>query len=191
MNAARLCLLALLVAAPAAPAWAKDEIIDTRKKAPQAPPNPLRDIADDMTQAARYLQAIKVGELTRDKQDEIIEKLEKLIEAARQQQQASSGQGSGKRRQQRKPQPQPASQQQKSQQAAKAQQQQQSQGNRPGMGRAGRRGEQGDIHTDAQEWGNLPPSVRDALLQTLGEGFPHKYRALLQRYYRAISKPPE
>ncbi len=70
-----------------------------------------------------------------------------------------------------------------------AAQQQEQQAPRPGMGRPGQGEGTGELHTDAEEWGNLPPAIRDQLLQTQGEGFPLKYRELLRRYYRELAKP--
>ena len=62
---------------------------------------------------------------------------------------------------------------------------------RPGFGPGGKDGAKGQLHTDAEEWGNLPPAIRDQLLNIQGEGFPLKYRELLRRYYRELAKPRE
>ena len=180
-------------------AWPKDEILPTKQKPRdrQGPENPLHNIADDMSAVARWLKEAMTGDTTQDTQQKIIEKLEKLIEAARQQseKQPQGGQGDSQK-QQKKPEPQPASQQQKEQETkqqqkpASAQEQEQKQ-QRPGLGRRGTDGPPGALHTDSKEWGDLPPAIRDQLLQTQGEGFPLKYRELLRRYYRELAKPRE
>jgi TolA-binding protein len=175
-------------------ALAKDELIPTDKRSEnrqQKPPNPLDNVAGEMYSSARRLEKAQTDETTQDIQDRIIEQLEKLIEAARQQQQQQQqqNQSQARRRQQKASQPQPAAGQQ--QQKATQQQQTQQPAQKPGVGPAGRGKAEGPIHTDAQEWGNLPPAIRDQLLQTQGEGFPLKYRELLRRYYRALAKPGE
>ena len=190
----RSALLVLLIL-PAV-ARAKDEIIPTRRKTRQRQEkqNPLHDVADDMATAARRLAEAKTADTTQDVQKTVIRKLEHLIELARQQSQQPPKGGEDqqkKQRQQQQKQPKPASQsqQQKAKQQSAAQKQQQS--SRPGFG-PGAKGEgKGKLHTDAAEWGNLPPAVRDQLLQTQGEGFPLKYRELLRRYYRQLAKPRE
>ena len=189
------CLFVLL--ATAWLAWAKEEIIPTKPKARQrhGPQNPLHDVADDMDTAARRLKEAKTDDTTQETQETIIKKLELLIEQARQQSQRppKGGQSdSKKRQQQKKQQPKPASK--KEQEEARkraAQQKQKKQTSRPGIGRPGSGTPDGALHTDAEEWGNLPPSIREQLLQTQGEGFPLKYRELLRRYYRELFKPRE
>jgi TolA-binding protein len=188
--------IALLVASLAlgATGLAKDELIPTDKRSQnrqQKPPNPLDNVAGEMYSSARRLEKAQTDETTQDIQDRIIEQLEKLIEAARQQQQQQQqqNQSQAKRRQQRASQPQPSAGQQ--QQKKPIQQQTQQPAQKPGVGPAGRGKSEGPIHTDAQEWGNLPPAIRDQLLQTQGEGFPLKYRELLRRYYRDLAQPEE
>jgi len=189
-------LLAVLLTV-ASPAWAKEELIPTKRRSRQrqGPPNPLREVADDMHVVGRRLQEAKTGELTQDKEKTIVEKLDKLIDAARRQQQKQSkgGQGKAQQRQKKRPQPKPASQkkQKQAKKPAAAKKKQQKQSPRPGLGRPGSGKPTGPIHTDAGEWGDLPPAIREQLLQTQGEGFPLKYRELLRRYYRELSKPRE
>jgi outer membrane biosynthesis protein TonB len=192
----------LLAAAP--PSLAKEELIPTGKKrrAEQGPPNPLREVSGDMKQVAGRIGKANTGDETQKQQDAILEKLQQLVEQAQkqqqqQQQQSSSSKSQAKRRQKQQPQPKPdpkksqKKQQAKKKQAAKKKQQAQQQKNRPGLGRQGEGRGTGRLHTDAEEWGMLPPAVRDELLQTRGEGFPLKYRELLRRYYRELARPRE
>jgi len=181
-------------------AWAKEELIPTKPKTRerQGPPNPLHDVADDMDGVARRLKDAKTDDTTQDAQQAIVDKLDQLIEQAKQQSEKppQGGQGdSEKKQQQQKKEEQPKSAEQKKQQEEqakkKAQAEKQKQTERPGIGRAGSGTPEGALHTDAEEWGNLPPAIRDQLLQTQGEGFPLKYRELLRRYYRELSKPRE
>ncbi len=198
--------LALLLALGPA-AGAKEELIPTdpeRRQRQEGPPNPLREVSDDMVAAARRLQKILTGDETQDIQKAILDKLDQLVEQARKQQQQQQppprGQGGSqkKQRQPKQPQPQPASAKQKDEpkeqekpDRAKAKQQQQQQSKRPGIGRPGQGRGEGRLHTDAEEWGMLPPAIREQLLQTRGEGFPLRYRELLRRYYRELAKPRE
>ena len=36
-------------------------------------------------------------------------------------------------------------------------------------------------------WGNLPPKLREQILQSKTDGFPPGYEALLQSYYRRLA----
>jgi len=191
---------ALLLALALLPvAWGKDELIPTKPKARTrlGKQNPLHDVADDMDTVARRLKVAKTGDTTQDGQKAIVHKLDRLIEMARQQAQKppKGGDGSQKKRQQqqKKRQPKPDSQKKKGQQQQKktAPAQKQQRTARPGIGPAAKGEGTGKLHTDAEEWGNLPPAIRDQLLQTQGQGFPLKYRELLRRYYRELAKPRE
>jgi hypothetical protein len=188
----------------AALGWAKEELIPTspKSKEREAPPNPLRDVSGDMHTAGRLLQEAKTGDTTQEIEKAIVDKLEILIEAARQQQEKESkgGEGEAKQRQEKKPQPKPddaekkkAEEEARKQQLEKmkAQKEVKKPSDRPGIGKAGSGEATGPLQTDAEEWGKLPPAIRDQLLQTQGEGFPLKYRELLRRYYRMLSKQKE
>lgn len=56
---------------------------------------------------------------------------------------------------------------------------------------AGGPGGQGDmINPDdqTQQWGNLPPRQREAIMQSQTEGFPPGYESILQSYYRRLAQ---
>ena len=197
MNRFHCLKLAILLLALPGLAWPKEEILPTKRgQRPRQgqPQNPLHSVADDMDGVARRLTETKTDDATQDAQGGIVRKLEALIEAARQQsqKQPKGGKGDAQKRQP-KPQPQPSPEEQKKQ-AEKDKQnttQKQERTSRPSIGKAGSGTPDGALHTDDQEWGNLPPAIRDQLLQTQGEGFPLKYRELLRRYYRQLAKPRE
>lgn len=199
-SVSRTVLALLLAIAPLAAA--KDELIPTdRKRRPDEPPNPLREVSGDMGRVARRLTETKTADGTQDMQKAILEKLDDLVDEARKQeqkkQQQKSKSGQSKSRKPRQPQPKPHPKQAgrkeprpKQQKTAKKQRQPQDR-TRPGLGRPGQGHGSGGLHTDAEEWGILPPAIREQLLQTRGEGFPLKYRELLRRYYRELAKPRE
>ena len=113
-------------------------------------------------------------------QQDILLKLDKLIDQARQNQSQS---------QQRKPQPQSDQQNhQQQQQQQSSQQQQQQQGESQG----------GNVpRQDAQlrppppgasaAWGDLPPHVRDALMQGFSDRFSSSYERMTEEYYKRLA----
>ena len=190
-------LLIFLLALPSL-ATAKDELIPTERKTrdrQEGPPNPLYEVASDMEAVARRIRVEKTADTTQDRQKAIVEKLDLLIEAARQQSQqppkSDQDQEKKQRQQQPKQQPKPdeAQQQKKEQEKKQAAEKKEQEAQRPGFGPGGKDGAKGELHTDAEEWGNLPPAIREQLLNVQGEGFPLKYRELLRRYYRELAKP--
>ncbi|HUT35431.1 MAG TPA: hypothetical protein VNE39_18225 [Planctomycetota bacterium] len=196
-----LSLLCLLLALPAS-VWAKDEIIPTKKgrgRDPRADDNPMYDVADDMDTVARRLTEAKTDDTTQEVQQAIIEKLEKLIEQAQKEseKQPPSGKGdSQQRKPESKPQPKPSPEEEQKRKAEErekksAAKEEEKKTDRPGIGRPGQGDPSGALDTNAEEWGNLPPAIREQLLQSQGEGFPLKYRELLRRYYLELSKPRE
>jgi outer membrane biosynthesis protein TonB len=198
LAAAVLCLVALT-----ALAWADDEILPGKKgriRDSREQDNPMYDVANDMGLAARRLGEGKTDDTTQDVQEKIIEKLDKLIEQARKEseKQPQGGKGDSKQRKpEPKPQPKPSPEEQQKEAERQKQEkkpmtaEEKKKSERPGIGRPGEGEPSGKMQTDAEEWGNLPPAIRDQLLQSQGEGFPLKYRELLRRYYLELSKPRE
>ena len=134
-------------------------------------------------------------------QESILERLDQLIEAAQQQQQSSSsssGSGSGQ-----------SSNQDSSAQNAGQQDGQQpgDPGQQPGAAQAGGASEnpgefspgavgpinpgQGAIDELRQEWGALPPRLRDELSNGLDEPYSPVYRELTEAYYRRLAEEAE
>ncbi len=121
-------------------------------------------------------------------QQDILRKLDALIDAAEknaQQQQSKSRQKSQQQQQQ--------DQQQQGQQSSQAQAQQQQQGQRQGTqagdGVPGQAAQPGTGLTGAAaNWGNLPQHVRDALTEGKSDRFSSMYRAMTEEYYKRLAE---
>ncbi|MFZ4573105.1 MAG: hypothetical protein ACOYN0_01830 [Phycisphaerales bacterium] len=132
---------------------------------------------------------------TQRMQEDTLKLLDKMLDEAQK-----------RRRKQQKQQQQQQQQQQQSQQSqqqqAQSQQQQQQQGkdkqgseaqSNPDGGGNNSKGTDGDLNAltgKEGSWGNLPPHVRDALRQGLGDRFSSMYRAMTEQYYRRLAKDP-
>ncbi len=129
---------------------------------------------DSLDEIARIMDSIKVrlnhgraGKRVRDEEQEVIDKLSKMIEEKEQQlqqmQAQSSGQGGGN-------------------QSDKPMQDSQL----PGGGGAG------DVDAKKMsknsDWGNLPPKERKQALQELGKEFPSHYRDVIEEYFRNLAR---
>lgn len=120
-------------------------------------------------------------------QEDIIKKLEQVLDGMQQQQQQQS---SSKSKQQQRQTPQQPQSSQKSQQQAS----QPSQGDNrtettpPGL-------QQGALKPTLEgaraAWGSLPQRVRDMLLQGSGDRFSAKYQAMTEAYYRKLAEDKE
>lgn len=49
-------------------------------------------------------------------------------------------------------------------------------------------GELGDEGADSEQFGDLPPRMRDRILQARQAGFPKEYEEYLERYYRRLAR---
>ncbi|MHC5001735.1 MAG: hypothetical protein ACYTJ0_01290 [Planctomycetota bacterium] len=140
-------------------------------------------------------QDFDAGLGTQRVQEEILRKLDQLIEYAKQQQQqqsSSSSSSSSSSQQQQQQQ-----QQQPNQQPERSQQQQQSSTDRsqnPADSEAGDppARQEGDINTVLEEtrseWGNLPPRLRKELLQGRDDRYSRLYQRLTEEYYRRLAE---
>ncbi len=129
---------------------------------------------DSLDEVARIMDSVRVrlnmgraGKRVRDEEDEVIAKLEKMIDKLeqqrQQQQQAQSGSGNG------------------SQPSSPA-----GDSYLPDMQASGdvdpkRLGEEAD-------WGDLPPKEREEALQLLGKEFPSHYREVIEEYFRKLAR---
>lgn len=150
-----------------------------------------QDVSDDFEQAvammgdvSRRLTARNAGLDTQRIQEEILLRLDKLIEQARQNSSNSSK---------------PRGQQQQQSAQRSAQQSQQ----RPGS-QAARGENRGQTDNPAGEdarprtldpapaaaWGNLPDHVRQSLVQGLSDRFSSLYQSLTEEYYRRLAEQP-
>lgn len=150
----------------------------TGRQAQQA----LVQAVQEMGEVADRLEQLRdAGVVTQRLQQEIITKLDVLIESAESQQSQSSGSSS--------------SQQQPGQQQPGQQQTQQSQtpGQSPNSGESmppGRQGEQLNQNLDLSvaEWGNLPERLRQSLIQGQSDYFSDLYRRWTESYYRRLAE---
>lgn len=148
--------------------------------------NPFISAVADMQYAAQRLSAdADPGIDTQRAQERAIRRLNQLLDQLSQQQQQQSSSSS--------------SQQQDtgSQQNQRQQQQQQGQSNqqatnsadsaREGAPRDGQRNDQA-LDENLSEWGNLPPRLRDQLLQGLEDQYSPLYRRMTERYYQRLAE---
>ena len=189
-------LAVALALALATAAWAKDELIRTRRKSrPDQPKNPLVDIGEEMDGAARLLKKGSIGELTQKKQETILKKLDDLIDKANKQQQKQNQKNQSQAKQQQKkqeqPKPKPGEKKKQAKKQTKTKKQEKKKSTRPGIGQASRTKGKGAAGTDPEEWGKLPERIRPEVDQIESGDFPAKYRALLRRYYRILYSPED
>lgn len=132
----------------------------------------LDEVSRLMRDVERRLDLGRAGKRVRDEEQEIVDKLEKLIEKAEQQLQEQ--------------------QQQQQQQAQQNQQQQQSQRQAMDDSQAGPERGPGDVDRKgdgkASNWGNLPPAERQESLQRMTEKLPSHYRSVIEGYFRQLAK---
>lgn len=132
----------------------------------------LDEVARLMNDVQRRLDLGRAGKRVRDEEDEIISKLDKMIEQIEQQMQ----------------------QQQQQQQQAQGQQQQKQQGMAQPMEESQIAGGGGPGDVDQKDigkrdgWGNLPPAERQASLQRMTQELPSHYREVIEGYFRQLSK---
>jgi len=206
-------------ASPAAPADAPekadpslDELLGLRSSAPKPTADgaalPARRAIDEQLRSAKPEDALNeavklmgdaaarlqdpgdVSLATQRVQQEILDKLDQVIAAARKQRQQQS-----KQQQKPKPDDQQQSQQQQQQQQQQAQQEQQAREQRA-RGEGERKELPGaqaarlnpGLDGARAGWGTLPARVRDALLQGSGEKFSSVYQQMTEDYYRRLAQ---
>ncbi len=129
----------------------------------------LDEIARLMNDVQRRLDLGRAGKKVRDEEEEIVKKLDKLIEDIENQMQ----------------------QQQQQQQQSNGQQNQSQNKPMEDSQIAGGKGP-GDVDQkkigDRAGWGNLPPAQRQEALQRLTEELPSHYREVIEGYFRQLAK---
>lgn len=156
------------------------------------------EVAEEFEQAVALMgQASDRLGLSRDPgletqrvQEQILRKLDKLLDDAQKRQNKKNQSSSSSKQQQQQQQ----QQQSQGRQQRSASQQQQGQSNpqaqggnvprRDGEGAAVRAG-------GGASWGNLPERFRDALLQGSGENFSSTYRSKTSEYYKRLAEEPK
>jgi len=132
-------------------------------------------------------QHFDTGLGTQRVQEEVLDKLAFLLDAAKKQN--SGGSSSSSSRQQSKPQPQPKPGEQKSQQQQNPNQQaSESNGQAEAPPPESARDLNSVLDESRTEWGNLPQRVRDVLLQGRREKFSSLYEQLTREYYRRLAE---
>lgn len=144
----------------------------------------FQQAVQQMSDAAKLLiDGRNSGPATQRVQQEIITKLEKLIEEAEKQQSSSSSSSSSQSRQQQQQQSQP--QQPRDSQNQGAQGENRGERTPPGAQTGPLSGE---IDSLAAAWGALPARIREALLQGAGDKFSSLYESMTEAYYRKLAE---
>jgi hypothetical protein len=144
----------------------------------------FRQAVTEMRDVAALLENRDPGVRAQRMQEEIILKLDMLIEQAQQQQQQSSSSSSSSQQQQQQS---PTRNQQRAQQQAQSSGQGDNRSEQlPPGGREGALGEL--IQSSGAEWGSLPARVREALLQGSSDRFSSLYESLTEAYFRRLAE---
>lgn len=122
---------------------------------------PLEDVTQEMKVATNHLSRKTTDKQTQRPQEEAVSKIDKLIAALEKQKKALGGGLNNN----------PA---------------------KPANASTVRKGPggMGDLHGAKEQgnrWGDLPPHERDRILQSLTEGFPAHYQAVLEAYYKRLA----
>jgi hypothetical protein len=135
--------------------------------------------------ADRLSKSQDKGLETQRLQEDIIRKLDKMIDGANRQ----KNKNKSKSQQQQKD----KQQQQQQQQSSQKQQQGSNQSTTSGDSTPMRPGQDGALNQPpppgaAASWGSLPPHVRDALLQGFSDRFSSMYKTLTEDYYKRLAE---
>lgn len=136
----------------------------------------LDEISRLMNDVERRLAHGRTGKLVRDKQQAIIDKLDKSIDQIEQQMQQQ--------------------QQQQQQQQKQKQQQQQNDSSKP-MDQSEIAEVKGPGEVDSKDvgnssgWGNLPPAQRQEALQNMTKDLPSHYRDVIEAYFKRLATNPK
>jgi len=138
-------------------------------------PEKLGDVVDLMDFSGKRLKSVDAGETVRERQQRILDLLDKLIKEEEEKEKQSSQSGGGG-----------SSSGTPNQSPSNPMQQSQLPGGAPEAGqlRAARRASPGEA------WGSMPPAERERVLQALRGTFPTRYRQLVEQYYEELSKKP-
>ncbi|MBS0210986.1 MAG: hypothetical protein JSS27_18740 [Planctomycetes bacterium] len=155
--------------------------------------DPLVKLNRQMRDAQQRLAQAETDEAVQKLQQDIVKQLEELIKQVqqqRQQQSSSSSMSQSKRSQQREQVAQPQKQQGQANQGGKRPSQQPARDSTEGL--AKRETEKVDAKKldDALKdiWGELPPRLRQQMLQGSTERFLPKYELLIEQYFKALAE---
>lgn len=150
---------------------AQQMLLELRNRQPER----IGEVADLMTFCGRRLALADAGDKVQERQERIVELLDRMIEEAEQKEKNSQSAGgsssgdSGSRS--------PQNPMEESTLPGGS-------GPSDGPMRAARRANPGEV------WGAMPPAERERVLQALRDSFPQKYRRLVEQYYEDLAKTP-
>ncbi len=203
-------LIALLLFSPGALAQPEDEPLPTldellgieeakkpehETKTDAADAELVRQLAESKPIADEFLEAVGLmresagrlsgqadtGIVTQRLQEDILRRLDELINRAGEQSSSSSSSQSQQQQQQ--------NQQQPNQQRREESQQSQSEPNDQQDGPAGQDAQLGaQAVLDGARWGNLPDRLREALLQGSSDSYSSLYKTMTEAYYRRLAE---
>lgn len=133
------------------------------------------EVADVMQYVADRVRVEDASDPVKQRQEEILAMLDKLIEENKQKEQQGGG-GSG--RQSAKGAPGGPSQPNTPRDTSEA----------PPAGPGSQNLHGAPDAQPSQSWGKLPPAERDKILQRIRERFPSRYRQLVEQYYRSMAE---
>lgn len=158
-------------------------------------PDELRDeIAKTVSLMQRAADRVggekDVGLDTQRVQEDVLRRLDKLLEEAERQRQKQQQQNQQQQNQQQQQQQSQQQQQQRQQQTpTQREQQQAASGDRPTTGPS--KQDPGGTEVSlagSATWGNLPPHIREALMQGASDTYSAAYRQLTEQYYRRLAR---
>lgn len=140
----------------------------------------LREVSELMGYVADRLGADDTGQRVRETQDDVLARLDKLIQEKQQQEQQQKKKSSARR----------------SPGGSKDEPQPGSEPPRDGKNTSdapGGAGQIGDLHgapraAPGESWGKLPNAERERVLQAIRERFPSRYRQIVEQYYRSLAE---
>jgi len=144
----------------------------------------FRQAVTEMRDVADLLDAADAGARAQRLQQDILLKLDQLIEQAQQQQSQSSSSSSSSSSSQS-----PTRNQQRAQQQSQQSSESQSSDSGEGSPPSRRDGELNDlVQGSSAAWGALPTRVRDALMQGSSDRFSSLYESLTESYFRRLAE---
>lgn len=147
----------------------------------------FKEAVDLMGETAERLSVRETGLPTQRLQEDILRKLDRMIEAAQRQQGSSSSKSRSQSQQQQQQQQQPNQQPRPSREQAQDPSQGDNQGEvEPPGGRGGEL--RPELAPTRAAWGALPARVRDALLQGSSDSFSSLYEGMTEAYYRTLAE---
>lgn len=138
-------------------------------------PRQLGDVRDLLVFARRHIRQGDTGEPVRQRQQEAVAMLDDLIKEAEEQEKSQSSASSGSKSRGGKSGQQPG-------QGGGAKQSQLYRGSAPDANLRRTQARPGEA------WGRMPPREREAILQSMQQQFPGRYRELLEQYYKQLAK---